>query len=1077
YEDSIRIKYLHYLKSRSYNYFIYLLFLGLLAGQTPPSWASSNYRLSAKAIADGEFDPPAWYYKEETKLGLEEAQSLYSQNAYRRLPPSFNAGLNQSPHWFKVLLEIDEDYDATNTPILYLNIRDPLLDNITIYHHLNNQLIKTSTFGDTLPFFAREFIANSFVLPIRANPNETHTLWIRIETTSTMHMPVKIWTPKRFYEHQVFELFTFGMLAGLISIMAFYNLVIGVRVKSLDYFFYVGVLLSAISHRLLITGTGFQYLWPDSPEINQTIRPIIDSSVAIFSVLFTQYFLDTKNKSPLLHRCLNAWIVIACLMMAASFFLPYHYSLHIAIWVLLLTFLTQYAIGIEFWLNNIKLASLFAWGWFIFLTGGVINIFATLGVLPVNDITVHSVEVGISIQVFALSIALSDRISAIQKEKLVAEKLNVEHMAQYQEIYERSFDGIFEITKEGRLQKHNPAFINMFDINVTAATNGLIFWDLFADRNQLELLQSLLKNTKQAIGFECNLKAKAQQLIHANLTLQSKYKNGELHYVGVLHDISEAKAKEKAIIAQQKAEAATSAKSAFLANMSHEIRTPLTAIIGFAEDARDETLSRKELNESIDTIVRSGHHLLDIINEILDLSKIEAGKLELEKINVSLVELIRDIHSVFDKRISAKGLKFKLDLKLPLPKYIVCDPTRLKQIILNLLSNALKFTEKGSVTLQMQYFPEEDKLIINIINTGIGMTAEQQNKIFNAFTQADITTTRNYGGTGLGLNIVKQLLKLMDGDVSVSSEPDRGSTFTVSLPGHCESGVEMLSTAKHIEVVAKRKSKIDVPNIKGFVLCADDNPVNQHLIKKLVSKTGATVQVVSNGSEAILAATQHAPDLILMDIKMPVISGRTAGKLLRSHGYTGPMIAFTANVMASEVDDYLEMGFDSYLEKPVNIEKLYSVLIQHCDSSQNRGLGESSAKDAAPTPLRGNILVAEDNQVNQMVIRRFLQSQGLSIHMVENGKEALKAVAENHFDLIFLDLEMPHLDGFETLTKLQDSNDTPIYALTADNDTLTRKRCETAGFLGVLLKPIEKDKFRATLESHLEPASKVSKLL
>ena len=304
---------MHYLKRHHYNNLIYLVFLGLLVSQSLPSWAASNYQLSAEAIADGEFDPPVWYYREkQQKLELEEAQALYSQNAYRRLPPGFNAGLNQSPHWFKVLLEIDQVYDAIATPILYLNIADPLLDNISIYHQLNGELIATSNMGDTFPFFDREFVANSFVLPLRVNPNETHTIWIRVETTSTMHMPVKIWTPKRFFEHQIFELFTFGILVGLISIMAFYNFVIGARVRSLDYFFYVGVLVSAISHRLLITGTGFQYLWPDSPEINQTIRPIIDSSVAIFSVLFTQYFLDTRNKSPLLHRCLNAWIVIAC---------------------------------------------------------------------------------------------------------------------------------------------------------------------------------------------------------------------------------------------------------------------------------------------------------------------------------------------------------------------------------------------------------------------------------------------------------------------------------------------------------------------------------------------------------------------------------------------------------------------------------------------------------------------------------------------------------------------------------------------------------------------------------------------
>ncbi|MCG8672409.1 MAG: response regulator [Pseudomonadales bacterium] len=1035
-----------------------------MAVTAPKTWASSNYQLTASAIADGVYEPPIWYLRDQNNdIDLNKAKSLFTQNAYRRLTRDFNAGLGQPSYWFKILLEAPADYDTHKLPVLYVDIQDPIIDKIEVFHERDGELIDNFIMGDSLPYNARPLKTSSFVFPVRVLPGESHSFWLRVDNRANMHLPVKVWSPERYIDYESTKLLAYGILLGLVGIMAFYNFVIGLRVKSNDYFFYVGLIFTGVTHRLFFSGIGFQYLWPEFPELNQIIRPILDAGLSIFSLLFTQYFLSTKTHMPLLHRCINFWIILSAAFTFTVFIIPYHYSLNIIVWILMIAFLAQYAIGIECWLNQMRLARIYVISWFIFLCGGLVHIFSTLGALPLSPITIHSAEIGMAVQVLFLSIALSNRISHIQEEKLEAEQKNVEHMAQYQDLYEKSFDGIFEINGEGIISRMNPAFKNIFALNEDISKKAVSFWDYWRDNKILTELKSSLDSNYQVINYECELVTNENKPIWTSITLQPSVKNGELHYDGVIRDISASKEKEKALRDKQDAEAATSAKSAFLANMSHEIRTPLTAIIGFAEDARDESLNRTELNESIDTIIRSSHHLLDIINEILDLSKIEAGKLELEQIEVDFIELINDIHSVFDKRIAAKGLKFTLDFDLPIPKTITCDPTRLKQVIINLLSNALKFTEKGGVTLKIGYQQDNDFLNIDVVDTGIGMSAAQQDKIFDAFTQADVTTTRNFGGTGLGLSIVKQLLGLMGGDVTVSSKEDKGSTFSVLLPAQMSENHELITNKSQIKAGDNQRDIWAIPKLDAYILYADDNIVNQQLVRKLVKKTGAEIDIVDNGAEAMLAAFKRTPDLILMDIKMPVISGKTAGYLLRSHGLECPIIAFTANVMASEIDGYLKAGFNAYLEKPINIPKFYAQIEKELGSKANA----PAAKQLHPS-LSGNVLVAEDNTVNQMLIRKFLEGLGASVTMVENGELAVEAVESNEFDVIFMDIEMPVMNGFEALEFLVENPHPPIYALTADNDASTRRSCEEKGFAGVLLKPIEKDKIRETLEKHLQ---------
>ncbi|HVL01791.1 MAG TPA: 7TM diverse intracellular signaling domain-containing protein, partial [Dongiaceae bacterium] len=683
-----------------------LLWLVLIAGWLSPlpcAWAASNYTLTTSALADGEFRPPVWYFRDDSRTAtLEQARNFYVQNRFHRAADEFNAGVAQPAHWFRVLLEVDAAFDTTTHPILYLDIMDSILDDIQVHHFVNGNFVATQHMGDNLPFAQRPFPGPTFVLPVAIKPGDVHEFWIRIDTASTMQLPLRIWTPRQYYVEQNEVTLFYGALFGLSLIMAIYNILIGWRVQNISYLYYVGMLSSGALHRAYASGIAFQYLWPEWPEVNSVMRPLLDNLLSIFSILFTQNFLQTRLNTPLLHRCLSFWVALSVVGAIISFILPEQQSLYCALWILLIAFLTQYAVGIDCWLNKMRLAKLFVLGWFVFLGGGVILIFATLGALPMNPITIHAAEIGLAIQVLALSVALSDRISHMQKDIISAQQKTVEHMAQYRDLYEKSLDGIFEMAENGQLLQCNPACATLLGLRLPETAEASL-WTRFLDPKARDRLQQLLRQTDQVQAFECQLQGAAGRVLWVSLSLRATHHDNQRRFDGVLHNISESKAREQAELAQRQAEAATSAKSAFLANMSHEIRTPLTAIIGFAEEVLVENLSGQEFRESVDTIVRSSHHLLDIINDILDLSKIESGKLELEQLSTDLMDLVNEIQSVFGKRLSAKGLEFKLDLHLPLPKIIVTDCTRLKQVILNLLGNALKFTERGSVTLRVAY--------------------------------------------------------------------------------------------------------------------------------------------------------------------------------------------------------------------------------------------------------------------------------------------------------------------------------------------------------------------------------------
>ena len=393
--------------------------------------------------------------------------------------------------------------------------------------------------------------------------------------------------------------------------------------------------------------------------------------------------------------------------------------------------------------------------------------------------------------------------------------------------------------------------------------------------------------------------------------------------------------------ARRAAEAATQAKSEFLANMSHEIRTPMTAILGFA----DLLLERGHLDDTpgehvdaVRTIKRNGEHLLGIINDILDLSKVEAGKMQVERIPTSPCRMMADVASLVRPQAEGKGLAFEVRYAGPVPDVIHTDPTRLRQILVNLLGNAVKFTEVGRVCLTARLSEEGEApaMVFEVEDTGVGMSRAQLAGLFQPFMQADTSTTRRFGGTGLGLTISKRFAEMLDGGIAVRSTPGTGSVFTVTIAAGSLEGVELITDpvaeTAVLHEAAEAASSLESLSLNGCrVLLAEDGPDNQRLITHILNQAGAEVVVRENGKlvvEAILdeASTPTPFDVVLMDMQMPVMDGYEATRFLRSKGYQGPVIALTAHAMTGDREKCLTAGCNDYATKPVNRKRLLRVI-------------------------------------------------------------------------------------------------------------------------------------------------------
>jgi two-component system sensor histidine kinase/response regulator len=642
----------------------------------------------------------------------------------------------------------------------------------------------------------------------------------------------------------------------------------------------------------------------------------------------------------------------------------------------------------------------------------------------------------------------------------------------YRSIFENAIEGIFQTTPDGHYLNVNPALAKMYGYESTQALmEGLtrIENELYVDpRRRLDFIAEMRENGfVRSFESEIYRRDKSRIWISENARAVCNPAGALLYYEGMVEDITERKRLENELkTAMQAAEAANRMKSEFLANMSHEIRTPMNGVMGMTELLLMSDLTAEQRGFA-NTVRISGESLLIVLNDILDFSKIEAGKLDLEMIDFDLNEAIDNIMDLLAAQAHSKGLELAAFVHPEVPIHLRGDPGRVRQIVNNLVGNAVKFTSQGEVVVKVTQVRRTESGILlrfEVRDTGIGIELDAQLRLFEAFSQADSSTTRRYGGTGLGLAISKKLVRLMKGEIGVESIPGRGSTFWF--------------TAEFERQTTADKSPVGKDLSGLHMLIVDDNATNREILAHYAHLWKVRSRCAASGEEALRLLREAACDdpyeLVILDMQMPDMDGMMLARTIKND----PLTAGVQLVMLTSLGHHLdpaelrEVGVEACVLKPVQQARLLDRLTEVLSGSLTKWAETLKASGKLP-PISSiaqshtSFLVAEDNRINQMVALGLLHKLGYTADLAPNGLEVLEAIKRRPYDIILMDCQMPELDGYETTRRIRATQKVHIpriIAMTAHAMRGEAERCLEAGMDDYLSKPVHIESLRATLE-------------
>lgn len=982
-----------------------------------------------------------------------------------------NFGYTESAYWTRFDLKPNAGNDSRR---YILELALPLVDEVKLYLVRDGKVVDQRRAGYEGDWADRDLAVPNPTFRLEPMPGETTRVYMRITNTNTFRLPISLWHTDAYIQKVSVDEAVRGILLGSVLAILAYNLFVAVSVRERSNVYYVLYLVSAVVF-IATEQVHVVQLFDERPAIlNKENLHFTIIMTWFWGLLMARSLLETKERSADLDKVIMLCLYSIVATFVLSFFLPYHTAMEWIVLASILLSVIMIVVSYLSWRYYNPAARAYFFAWTLALVGFGIYALTVMGYLPLNMYTSYAPQFGLTLQIVLFSFALADRIKQVQGEALNWSQRALANLRRYQSLFDNAIEGVFQMSLQRRFVTANPAIARLIGYSSSRELlqhNPDVLETCFADERVRRWVISQLETIGTVKGIEARYISRQGDERWATISLHTVYDaEGEpAHLEGTCIDATERhqrqrieREREQERLEKELARNSAEAKSQFLANMSHEIRTPLAAIIGYGETLLDPDLTDREKHSSAETVVRSGRHLLDLVNDILDHSKIDANKLDVDIISVNLPELLDEVRAFFAPRAREKGLDFNIICEFPLPEMIATDPTRLRQIIINLCGNALKFTEKGSISLNVRFDRANQRLVGRVVDTGIGMKPEQLNRLFDPFAQASPAIARQYGGTGLGLNISRRLAELLGGQITVTSTYGEGSEFEVSIGTGPVESVHFLRDASELSQRRRQIPMVIAPRLSGRILCAEDNDVNWRLVSLLVGRTGAEIVHVSNGAEALETALKESFDLILMDIQMPVMNGRDATAALREAGVNTPIIALTANVMAEDIADYRLAGCNDHLAKPIDKQRFFEVLARYLTN-----LPDDDERARSEDPLfSGSVLVAEDNEDNSRLVERMLQVLGLSVVRVTGGDAAVRTALSDAVQLVLMDRHMPGLDGVEATRLLRQTGfRRPIIAFTA-GDQSEIEALLAAGCDGVLNKPIDKGHLMAMLRRY-----------